>query len=82
MPPLTNAHLGRTAASLAALIGKEIAEGQIPCGRFLPPERELAERHAVDRKTVRRALKVSSKPKASTSHTSRTACARATTTGG
>jgi len=49
--------LGRTAAGLAEVISGDIASGLIPGGRFLPSERELAHKHAADRKTVRRALK-------------------------
>jgi DNA-binding LacI/PurR family transcriptional regulator len=49
--------LGRTAAKVAEVIRTNIAEGRIVGGQFLPSERDLAERHGVDKKTVRRALK-------------------------
>jgi DNA-binding LacI/PurR family transcriptional regulator len=47
---------GRVANGLAAMLRREIAEGRMPAGEFLPSERELAAEHGLAVMTVRRAL--------------------------
>src|SRR5690242_19733458 len=41
---------------LEARLSAEILDGTLPPGALLPPERELAERHDVNRTTLRQAL--------------------------
>jgi LacI family transcriptional regulator len=52
-----SSNTGRTSAAFAGSLRKTIAAGKVGAGQFLPSERELAERHELTRKTVRRALK-------------------------
>lgn len=42
--------------ALASRIGRQIETGELPAGAPLPPERSLAEMHAVSRVTVRKAI--------------------------
>jgi len=48
---------GRASSGFVALLRAAIARGRLPAGQFLPSERQLAEKHCLARKTVRRALK-------------------------
>src|SRR3954451_15745608 len=41
---------------LESRLSEEILDGTFPTGELLPPERELAERHEVNRTTLRQAL--------------------------
>ncbi|MHC4915241.1 MAG: GntR family transcriptional regulator, partial [Planctomycetota bacterium] len=57
MPTSEATDLGRAASTVADDIRREIADGRTPSGRFLPSIRDIAAKHSLDHKTVRRALK-------------------------
>ncbi len=57
MPADTAKQLGRSAARIASLIRNQINRGKLAAGDFVPSGRYLAEVHAVDSKTIWRAMK-------------------------